>query len=114
MTPLLTARGASLASPVSRRVSQVMAVITVVVVTLAAVNVIVTGWATALDARQPSALSRALGGTTRQVSAGLAAAQVLPALPGALLGIPLGIELFALAHCGGVTAPGWPPLCWAP
>jgi len=99
-----------LADPVSGRVSQVMAVITVVVVTLAAVNVIVTGWATALDARQPSALSRALGGTPGQVSAGLAAAQVLPALPGALLGIPLGIGLFALANGGGVTSV--PPGSW--
>jgi putative ABC transport system permease protein len=99
-----------LADPVSGRVSQVMAVLTVVVVTLAAVNVIITGWATALDARLPSALSRALGGTPGQISAGLAAAQVLPALPGALLGIPLGIELFALANSGGVMSV--PPGSW--
>ncbi len=60
----------------------------VVLVTLAAVNAIVTGWVTALDARQPSDLSRALGGSPRQVSAGLSAAQLLKALPGALLGVP--------------------------
>ena len=47
-------------------------------------NALVTGWATALDARQPSALTRALGGTPRQVTVGLAGAQALSALPGAL------------------------------
>jgi len=40
-----------------------MAVLTVVLVALAAVNVIVTGWATAVDARRPWALTCALGGT---------------------------------------------------
>lgn len=99
-----------LADPVSGRVSQVMAVLTVVLVTLAVVNVIVTGWATALDARQPSALSRALGGSPRQVSAGLAAAQALPALAGALIGVPLGIALFAVANSGGVVSV--PPGSW--
>jgi len=99
-----------LTDPVSGRVSQVMAVLTVILVTLAAVNVIVSGWATALDARQPSALSRALGGSPGQVAAGLSAAQVLPALPGALIGIPLGIALFAVANSGGVVSV--PPGSW--
>jgi len=101
---------AGLSDPVTGRVSQVMAVLTVVLVALAAVNAIITGWATAVDARQPSALSRALGGTPRQVSLGLSAAQALPALPGAILGIPLGIVLFAVANgTGQVFAP---PLPW--
>jgi len=39
------------------------------------------------------ALARALCATPRQVSSGLSVAQVLPALPGALLGVPLGIGL---------------------
>jgi putative ABC transport system permease protein len=96
--------------PISGRVSQMMTVLTVVLVILAAVNVLVASWATALDARHPSALSRALGGTSRQVTAGLAATQVLPALPGALIGIPLGIALFALANGGGGV---WvPPMSW--
>ncbi|HXT90222.1 MAG TPA: FtsX-like permease family protein [Trebonia sp.] len=97
---------AGLSDPVSGRVSQVMGVLTVVLVTLAAVNAVVTGWATALDARQPSAVSRVLGGTPWQVSTGLSAAQVLPALPGSLVGVPLGIALFALANgAGGVSVP---------
>ena len=101
---------AGLSDPVSGRVSQVMAVLTVVLLTLAAVNTVIAGWATALEARQPSALARALGGTPRQVSVGLAAAQVLPALPGALAGIPLGIALFAVANSGGVVSV--PPASW--
>jgi putative ABC transport system permease protein len=101
---------AGLSDPVSARVTQVMGVLTVVVVALAAVNAIVTAWATALDARQQMALARALGGAPRQVSAGLAAAQVLPALPGALVGIPLGIGLFAVANSGGVVS--IPPPWW--
>lgn len=96
--------------PITGRVSQVITVLTVVLVALAAVNAVVSGWATALDASQPSALSRALGGTPRQVTAGLAAAQVLPALPGAVIGLPLGIALFMLAN--GTGAVSVPPVPW--
>jgi putative ABC transport system permease protein len=63
-----------------------------------------------VDARQPSALTRALGGTPRQVTVGLAAAQALSALPGALIGIPLGIVLFIAAN--GVGLVSVPPAPW--
>jgi len=63
-------------------------VITVMLVALAAVNAIVITWATTLDNRPSAALARALGATPHQVSAGLSAAQVLPALAGAVLGMP--------------------------
>jgi putative ABC transport system permease protein len=53
-----------------------------------------------LDARRPSALSRALGVTPQQVTTGLSAAQWLPALPGAILGIPLAIGLDAAVSSG--------------
>ncbi len=56
-------------------------VITVALVTLAALNAILTAWATVLDTRHASALMRAFGANSRQVSSGLAAAQVLSALP---------------------------------
>jgi putative ABC transport system permease protein len=57
-----------------------------------------------------SALARALGASPDQVTAGIAAAQVLPAVPGALLGIPLGIGLFDVAAQGaGVVVP---PASW--
>ncbi len=77
-------------------------VITVALVTLAALNAILTAWATVLDTRQASALMRALGANSRQVSSGLAAAQVLSALPGAILGGALGVGLLKVA------AGSWP------
>jgi ABC-type lipoprotein release transport system permease subunit len=66
-------------------------------------NVILLTWTTVLDARHTSALARALGATPQQVSAGLSAAQVLPALVGALLGIPGGIGLVAAVNKDGKT-----------
>ncbi len=77
------------------RANQVLLVITVTLVALAAVNAIVVTWATVLDAKHTSALARALGATPQQVSTGLSAAQVLPAFAGAVLGIPGGLALFA-------------------
>jgi putative ABC transport system permease protein len=71
---------------------------------LAVLDAVFTAWAAALDARHSSALARALGATPQQVSGGLAAAQMLPALAGALLGIPLGIGLFAAANGSGQVA----------
>lgn len=63
---------------------------------MAAVNAIVITWATVLDNRHASALARALGATPREVSAALAAAQVLPALVGAMVGVfPGGLAPFA-------------------
>ena len=99
-----------LANPVAIRDEQMLLVITVMLLTLAALNAIFTAWATTLDARHASALARALGASPRQVSAGLATAQLLPALPGALLGVPLGIGLFATANKGGVITV--PPVSW--
>ena len=45
----------------------------------------------------------------QQVSAGLSAAQVLPALAGAILGIPAGIYLYKVLRHGQLTVP---PLWW--
>jgi putative ABC transport system permease protein len=74
---------------------QVLLVVMVILLFLAAVNAIVITWATVLDNRHSSALARALGATPREVSAALAAAQVLPALAGAILGVfPGGFALF--------------------
>jgi ABC-type lipoprotein release transport system permease subunit len=95
--------------------NRVLLVITVPLVALAAVNAIFVTWATALDARHSSALARALGATPQQVSTGLSAAQVLPALVGAVLGIPGGLALFAAI--GGdetVNPPFWQLLVVVP
>jgi ABC-type lipoprotein release transport system permease subunit len=93
--------------PNTVRANQVLLVITVTLVALAAVNAIFVTWATALDAKHSSALARALGATPQQVSSGLSVAQVLPALVGAALGILGGLALFAATGGGddGVTGP---------
>ena len=99
-----------LANPQTGKLDRVLLVFTIALITLAAVNAILLTWATVLDTRRPSALTRALGATPGQVAAGLAAAQALPALAGSLLGIPGGIELFAaVGKTGTVTVP---PAWW--
>ena len=101
-----------LGNPAAGRDEQMLTILTVVLVALAVLNAICTAWATVLDARHSSALARALGATPQQVTAGIAAAQVLPAVPGALLGVPLGILLFAAANGAGAAATTVPPAWW--
>jgi ABC-type lipoprotein release transport system permease subunit len=98
--------GASgLADTRTDRLNQVLLMITLMLVALAAVNAIFITWATVLDARHSSALARALGATPQQVSAGLSAAQMLPSLAGAILGIPGGIGLLAAVTPETTTLP---------
>jgi putative ABC transport system permease protein len=87
-----------------------MLALTIVLIVLAAVNAVFTAWATVLDARHTSAVSRAMGATPEQLTAGLAAAQLLPALPALVAGIPLGIGLFKFANSGGALTV--PPAWW--
>ena len=102
--------GSGLSDPVYNRDEQVLLVLTIILLTLAALNAVVTAWTTMLDTRHLAALARALGATPRNVAAGLAAAQLLPAVPGTLFGIPLGIGLFAAADHGGLIT--LPPAWW--
>jgi putative ABC transport system permease protein len=92
------------------RLDQVLLVVTVMLVAVAIVNAIFITWATALDTRRSSALARALGATAQEMSAGLSAAQVLPALAGAILGIPGGIGLFDAVDPDNTTVV--PSLWW--
>jgi putative ABC transport system permease protein len=91
------------------RYNQLTAIITVMLVILAAINTTFIAWATAADGRFSSALERALGATTGQVTAGLSIAALLPALPGAITGIPLGIGLYHVLASGTSlsTPPAW-------
>jgi hypothetical protein len=91
------------------RAEQVLTAITISLVTLAALTAIFAATATVLDARRASAVTLALGATPQQVRAGLVMAQVIPALPGAILGLPLGIGLFKVAGHG---LSGLPPVLW--
>jgi len=103
------ASSGGLVNPDVPRAEQVLTAITISLVTLAALTAIFAAWATVLDARRASAVTLALGATPQQVRAGLVMAQVIPALPGAILGLPLGIGLFKFAG-HGLT--GLPPVLW--
>jgi putative ABC transport system permease protein len=99
-----------LLNPEARSLNQVTLILTIMLVTLAAVNAILITWATVIDARRASAIERAIGATPGQISAGLLAAQLLPALAGALIGVPGGIGLYTVAKNGGPTV--IPPALW--
>jgi putative ABC transport system permease protein len=100
--------GGGLSDPVINRDEQMLAVITVMLITLAVLNAVFTTWATVLDARRSSALMQALGARSGQVISGLVVAQVLSALPGAIVGIPLGLALYKAAVSDGTP----PPALW--
>lgn len=100
----------TLQNPVSSEVIGVVSVLTIAFVILAAVNALLLTYATVLDARRSSALSRALGVTAGRASAGLAVAQMLPALAGAIAGVPLGILLYAAVKHGSTM--NYPPAWW--
>jgi putative ABC transport system permease protein len=91
-------------------VAEATTIISVLLVLLASVNAVIIAWATALDARHSAAVARALGATPEQITTGLAVAQLLPALAGALLGILGGIGIVVAAKSGGTTA--FPPAAW--
>jgi putative ABC transport system permease protein len=93
-------------NPRTDRIDHVLLVLSIVLVVLAAINAIFVTWSTAIDARHQLTVARALGATPEQISSGLSAAQLLSALPGAIVGIPAGIALVAaLTHDGPTTIP---------
>jgi putative ABC transport system permease protein len=102
----------SLADPRIERLNEVMMVFTVALAALAAVNALLITWAMVVDARRSSAVARALGATPGQVSTGLSGAQVLPALIGALLGIPGGFGLVNAVRQKSGSVFATPPIWW--
>ncbi|MFE4533969.1 FtsX-like permease family protein [Streptomyces scopuliridis] len=87
---------------------QMIVVVAAALVTLAAVNTLTTTWTTALEARHTMAVARTLGATPGQITAGLSAAQLLPTVPGALVGVPLGIAFcWPFSNAGTVSPPAW-------
>jgi putative ABC transport system permease protein len=100
-----------LEDPQDTRLRQVMLIITVVLVILAAINITFITWSTVIDSRRQLAVTRALGATPGQVSAALSTAQLLPAVVGVILGIPGGIGLYAaVSNNSGSTVT--PPVSW--
>jgi len=94
-------------NPRTDRINHALLVVSVVLIVLAAINALFITWSTAIDARHQLAIARALGATPAQIGAGLTAAQLIPALPGIILGIPAGIILVAaLSHGDKTVVPG--------
>src|SRR5207253_4342860 len=82
--------------------------VTVLILTLALVNTIAITWMLAMEARVHMAVTQALGATPGQVSAGLSFTQLLPAAPGAVVGVYFGIALFGFFNTGQlVMPPSW-------
>jgi putative ABC transport system permease protein len=102
----------TLGNPVVSRDEQMLLVLTIVLLALAVLNAIITAWATVLDATGSSALARALGATKQQLTGAIATAQLLPAVPGAVLGVPLGLGLYVAANGGGAAATTIPSAAW--
>lgn len=91
--------------PLWERGSDVMAVFTVAMVLLAFVNAVLVTWATVQEVRHTTAVERALGASPGQTTASIVAAQLLSALPGALLGVPVGVGLYVLVGHHNSTLP---------
>ncbi|MFG6191731.1 FtsX-like permease family protein [Nonomuraea sp. JJY05] len=88
---------------------RLMLAVTILLIALAIVNTITFTWTAAIEARANMAIARTLGATPGQISAGLSAAQLLPALLGALAGVPLGIGLYSMFSLGRTITP---PVSW--
>ncbi|WP_188196845.1 ABC transporter permease [Nonomuraea sp. SYSU D8015] len=88
---------------------QLMLAVTILLIALAVVNTLTFTWTTAMEARANMAIARTLGATPGQISAGLSTAQLLPSLPGAVIGVPLGIGLLSLFAARNAVDP---PSSW--
>lgn len=100
-------------NPVTERAGEIILVLAVALFALAAINTVITAWTTSLDTMRPVAVIGALGATPRQITSGLSAAQLLPALAASVAGIPLGLLVHAAAWAaGGGAGQAGPPSPW--
>ncbi|MBN6056631.1 ABC transporter permease, partial [Nonomuraea sp. RK-328] len=88
---------------------RLMLAVTVLLIALAVVNTITFTWTTAMEAQANMAIARTFGATPGQISAELSTAQLLPSLPSAAIGVPLGIGLLSLFAAGNAVDP---PSSW--
>lgn len=93
---------------VNARIGEVVLGVTVALVALSALNAVFVGWSSAVQARHALAVTRTLGATPGQVVTALCTAQLLPAVPAVLAGIPGGIALYGFLDAKSVT----PPASW--
>ncbi|CAG7649548.1 FtsX-like permease family protein [Actinacidiphila bryophytorum] len=83
--------------PIQVRADQtgrVLLAVTLALVALSALNAVLLGWSTAVQARHTLTVARTLGATPGQVVCALCVAQFLPALPGVAAGVPTGLLLY--------------------
>lgn len=99
------AAGFTASNPRYERVDEVLLIITIMLIAMAAINAVFITWSTVLDSRHTSAVARALGATSAQTAAGLSAAQALPALAGAIIGVPCGIALYTALNNHSTAMP---------
>jgi putative ABC transport system permease protein len=85
-------------------------VFTVALVLLALVNAVLVTWAAVQDARHASAIEHALGASPDHVGRALVVTQLLSALSGAILGIPVGVGLYDAVGRHASTLPSAPAL----
>jgi len=81
--------------PLWERGMDVMLVFTIALVTLALVNAILATWATVQDTRRSAAIERALGASPEQSGSAMIVAQLISSIPGAVVGVPLGVALYS-------------------
>jgi len=93
-------------NPRTDRINHSLLLVSSTLLMLVVINALFITWSSAIDAKQPLTVARALGATPRQITASLSAAQVISALPGTIVGIPAGIALVAaLSHGDAVPVP---------
>ncbi|MFC4122104.1 ABC transporter permease [Nonomuraea zeae] len=88
---------------------RLMLAVTILLIALAVVNTITLTWTMAMEARANMAIARTLGATPGQIAAGLSVAQLLPSLPGAVIGVPLSGGLLSLFAARNAAEP---PSSW--
>ena len=103
---------AGLENPRTELQSKVLMIIALMLLVLTVVNAVLTIWAGSLDSTRPVAVARALGATPFEVAAGLSAAQLLPTLLGAVLGLPFGLGLVSAVASGHGKVTALPPALW--
>ncbi|WP_242891172.1 FtsX-like permease family protein [Actinomadura litoris] len=111
-TAINTDTGTGLTDPamqaVNTRTGHVLLGVTLVLAALSALNTVFLGWSAAVQARRALAITRTLGATPGQVVTALCTAQLLPAAPALLAGIPTGIVSYWIFSPRMVT----PPTTW--
>lgn len=93
-----------LTDPNAARLDHVMLMLTVLLTALALVEIIFVSISTTIDAQVTLAIAQALGASPAAARAAVAVALALPALVGAAVGLPAGVELFdSLNHSADTT-----------